>query len=109
MSQEAITRDLMKKLADDVTSSMVRTLSLAGERQQLPIGIAAGASCIGIIAAMLNSAKGGASGQEPDPDCILLAALLVARTGIGGDDPIGDAYRDLGFLNEAHASLAGVK
>lgn len=101
MSNDTITRDLMRKLADDVSQSMLRTLSLADAPQQLPIGISAGASCIGIVAGILNAIEGKERGTPPDRDCILLAALLVARTGIGGDDPIGDAYRDLAVLNKA--------
>lgn len=99
----SITSDLMKKISNDITGYMVRTLSLAGERQQLPIGIAGGAACAGVIAAMLNKAGGGEGGKRPDPECILLAGLLLAHTGIGGDDPIGNAYRDLERLKAAGA------
>ncbi len=97
----AITRDLMKKLGDDISGYMLRTLSLAEPRQQLPIGISAGAACVGMIAAILNKYAEGEAGQPPDPECVLLAGLLVARTGIGGDDPIGAAYRDLETLKAA--------
>jgi hypothetical protein len=105
--EEAITRDLMRKLAKDVSDSMIRTLSLAGPRDQLPIGISAGASCIGIVSGILHVMEGKDKGTKPDPDNTLLAALLIARTGIGGDDPIGDAYRDLEFLKAAHAKAEG--
>lgn len=103
MGSETITRDLMRKLADDVTSAMLRTMALADERSRLPITISAGAACVGIIAGVLNRSAGGETGLAPDPDCVLLAGLLVARSGIGGDDPIADAYRDLELLKAAEA------
>lgn len=101
MSEDYVTRDLMRKLSSDVSENMLRTISLVENRQVLPIVVAAGASCVGIISGVLHSMAEGESQTVPDPECILLAALLVARTGIGGDDPIGDAYRDLETIKAA--------
>lgn len=93
-----VTRDLMMKVADDITSAVTRTLALTDDRGNLPIAVSAGAACLGVIAAILDQQYGDKRGGKPDPDCVLLAALLAARTGIGGEDPVADAYRDLELL-----------
>lgn len=103
---ETITRDLMAKVASDITAAMIRTIDLVEAKGRLPVSISAGAACIGVIAAILNNGM-GERGHAPDPDCVLLAALLVGRTSIGGDDPIGDAYRDLETLKAQALSENG--
>ena len=91
-----ITSDLMIKIGNDVTSAMTRTLALTNEH--LPVAMAGGSAAIGIIAAFLEVQDGGPRKDAPDPDCILLAALLCARTGMSHVDPIRQAYRDLEAL-----------
>jgi hypothetical protein len=102
---EQITRDLMKKVADDVVSAMHRTLAIAPS-PHLPIAASAAAAAMGIVSALLeeSSPDGRVPGSTPDPDCVLLAGLLCARLGIGGADPIGEAYADLKLLTAARTA-----
>lgn len=98
---EQIIRDLMTKVGDDVGAALRRTLAIA-PHPHLPIAIAAGASVVGLISAMLDKDRA----PNPDPDCVLLAGLLIARTGIGGKDPIREAYADFELLKEAGRTVA---
>jgi hypothetical protein len=99
---EQITTDLMTKCADDVSRVLTRTMSIA-PRPYLPIFMNAGAVCAGMMAAELHHLGGGERnpGDVPDAECILLAGLLIARAGISGTDPIGDAYKDFAALKAA--------
>jgi hypothetical protein len=94
--EDGITRDLMRKLGDDVGATIRRIIDIAPE-PHLPIAMSAGASAIAVVAFLLNTEPA----PEPDPDCLLLAGLLLARTGIGDDDPIGAAYADFEVLKSA--------
>lgn len=98
---EQITRDLMTKVADDVSAVLHRVLAIS-PHPHMPIAVSAGASVVGLLAAMLDTDRS----PTPDPDCVLLAGLLIARTGIGGKDPIGDAYADFQLLKEAGRTVA---
>lgn len=98
---EQITRDLMTKVSDDISAVLRRTLSIA-PHPHMPIAVSAGASVLGFLAAMLDSDRK----PDPDPDCVLLAGLLIARTGIGGKDPIGAAYADFQLLKDAGRTVA---
>lgn len=102
---EQITRDLMRKASDDVEGVLRRVLSIA-PRPWMPIAASAGAACLGFLAAELEQASeaGRKAGDAPDPECVLLAGLLCAHLGIGGDDPIGAAYADLKMLLAARAT-----
>lgn len=97
--EDHITRDLMRKVSEDVSAALNRTLSIA-PHPLLPIAASAGAVCVGVMAGFLEamSPEGRAPGTAPDPDCVLLAGLLCARMGMGGDDPIAAAYADLATL-----------
>ena len=88
-----VTEDLMMKIGADVSDAMMRTLSLSLADEQLPIAISGGSAAVGVIAAVLNP-----NGDAPDPDCIMLAALLIARTGSNHPDPVSQAYKDLEVL-----------
>lgn len=93
---EAIALDLMRKIADDVTAAMCRTLAINKKgRRDLPVVMAGLGAALGVAAAALNTDK---EATEPDPECILLAALLGARFGIGEADPVKAAYRDFETL-----------
>lgn len=94
-------RDLMTKVGDDVGAAMRRTLAIAPQ-PHLPIAIAAGASVIALIAFLLDTERS----PDPDPDCVLLAGPLIARTGIGGKDPIGEAYADFDLLKNAGRTVS---
>lgn len=85
------TKDLMTKIGADVSGAMMRTLSLTDE--PLPVAMSGGSAAVGVIAAVLNP-----NGDAPDPDCIMLAALLIARTGSNHPDPVSQAYKDLEVL-----------
>jgi len=99
---EQITRDLMRKASDDTVSVLRRVLSIA-PRPWLPIAAAAGAGCLGFVAAELEymSEDGRKEGDTPYRDAVMLAGLLCAHLSIGGDDPIGAAYADLKTLEAA--------
>lgn len=99
MSKQQITRDLMAKAADDIGAILRRTIAIAPE-PHLPIAMSAGASVVGLLAALLDTEKK----PTPDPDCVLLAGLLIARCGIGGGDPVGAAYEDFDALKKAGRS-----
>ena len=92
-----ITEDLMSKIEDDVTATMHRTLAIAPD-PLLPVAISGLAAALGLTAAILAKAGGNYVAGEPDLDCILLAALLGARIGIGGADPTREAYEDFDAL-----------
>lgn len=96
-----ITSDLMKKVADDVIAAVHRTLAIAPD-PLLPIAVSAGAACVGIVWAMLEnlSDQGRTPGAAPDPECLMLAGLIVARVGIKQEDPIGAAYKDMDALRK---------
>lgn len=98
---EYVVTDLMKKCAEDVSRAMMRTLSLFPRDQQLPIAMAAGASVIGIMSAVLDTDRDRIpEGQaSPDPQCVLLAGLLCARCSLAPNgDGISKAYADLKTL-----------
>jgi hypothetical protein len=101
MSNEQITRDLVRKVGDDIGAVLRRTISIAPQ-PHMPIAVSAGASVVGLLAAMLDTDKK----PDPDPDCVLLAGLLIARCGIGGSDPIGAAYSDFDALKKAGRTVA---
>jgi hypothetical protein len=105
-----ITRDLMRKVADDVISAMRRTLAIA-PAPILPVAVSAATAAMGIVSALLEqvSAEGRVPGSEPDPDCVLLAGLLCARMGIGLGDSIGQAYADLRVLAAAPDLLEALR
>ncbi len=95
-----VTEDLMKKISEDVSNAMHRTLVLSDEK--LPVAIAGGAVAIGAIGAFLEVEEGErAPGNDPDPDCVMLAALVCAHTGNRSHDPIKQAYKDLEILKKA--------
>jgi len=96
-SDDAVTSDLMRKVVDDVGAAIERTVTIA----PLPIPVVAsgGSVAIGMMAALLEQlADDHVPGSKPDPECIFLAALIIARMGTQHDDPIGQAYRDLEAL-----------
>ena len=101
-----VTEDLMVKISKDVSNAMHRTLALSDEK--LPVAIAGGAVAIGTISAFLEAEEGErVPGSDPDPDCVMLAALISARalkcahTGNRSHDPIKQAYKDLEILKKA--------
>lgn len=91
-----VTRDLLRKCADDVGAALRRTIAIAPE-PHLPIAMAAGASVVAFIGVLLDTENG----PEPDSECILLAGLLIGRSGVGGLDPVGAAYDDFEILKAA--------
>jgi hypothetical protein len=93
---EQIVQDLMTKIGDDVVAVLRRTLSIA-PKPHLPIAMSAGASVIAFVACLLDTDPK----PTPDPECVLLAGLLIARTGLGGADPIGEAFKDFDALKVA--------
>lgn len=101
---EQVTSDLMRKIEDDVTAVIRRVIGIAPP-PYLPIITSAGAVCIGFAASELEhmSADGRVAGSEPDPDCVLLAGLLIAHMGIGGPDPIHAAYQDMKAIKTARS------
>ena len=101
-----VTEDLMVKISEDVSNAMHRTLALSDEK--LPVAVAGGAIAIGTISAFLEAAEGKRKpGSDPDPDYVLLAALMCAHalvcahTGNRCHDPIKQAYKDLEILKKA--------
>jgi hypothetical protein len=106
MREQRITEDLMAKIEADVTATMLRTLAIAPD-PLLPVAISGLAAALGLTAAALAKSRGNYVSGEPDPDCILLAALLGARMGIskGG---VAEAYKDFEVLKAAgRAALGG--
>lgn len=102
---QAITKDLMKKMGDDVSRTIMRTIAIAPE-PHLPVAMAAAAAAIGILAAVLEKPAGKYVDPEadPDPQAVLLAGLLAARCAITPNgDGIAAAYADLKTLT-AHSS-----
>lgn len=100
-ADDQITRDLMRKVSDDVIGALRRVMSIA-PAPHLPIAVSAGGAAIGFVSAALQYMTNDRQpGDPPDPECILLAGLLCARMGIGGDDPIGAAYADMKALTDA--------
>jgi hypothetical protein len=91
-----ITKDLMQKLADDVNAALYRTLAIAPQ-PHLPIAMCGGAPLVAMMGALLDTDPG----PTPDPDCLLLAGLLLARAGIRGHDAIDQAYKDFEALKAA--------
>jgi hypothetical protein len=91
-----ITKDLMAKVVDDVGSALRRVIAIAPD-PHLPIAMAAGASVVAHVGILLDADPK----PTPDPECIILAGLLIARTGLGGPDPIGAAYDDFEALKKA--------
>jgi hypothetical protein len=96
---DQITNDLMVKVADDVTRCVNRTLAIAPE-PLLPIGISAIAATLGITALLLQRVA-GAVDNGPEPDCVMLAALLGARLAIDPESGTKAAYADLECLKSA--------
>lgn len=91
-----VTKDLMSKVNEDVKAALNRVLNIAPE-PHLPIALSAGASVLALVAILLDSDPK----PTPDPECLLLAGILMARTGMGGDDPVGDAFSDFETLRAA--------
>lgn len=99
LSAEArgITKDLMHKLAEDVSAAMYRTLAIAPQ-PHLPIAMSGAAPLLAMMGALIDTDPK----KEPDPDCLLLAGLLLARAGgARNHDPIGEAYKDFEALKAA--------
>lgn len=94
-----ITEDLMRKIEDDVIAAMSRTLAIT-PAPVLPVAISGLAAALGVTAAALAKANNSYVAGEPDPDCVLLAALLGARMGMSADG-ISEAYRDFDALKAA--------
>lgn len=93
-----VTRDLMTKISDDVTATVLRTLDLGDER--LPLAMAAAVAAVGILAAVLRrdvlDPVVGESGRSMiDHDAVLYAALLTARFALSPETAADDAHRDL--------------
>ncbi len=98
-----VTEDLMTKVADDVTKTVIRTLLIA-PRPLLPVAASAAAAALGIVAAELDKLAGCYNALAgPGNDNILLAGLIVARMGMSPQaaDSIGDAYKDYAALQAA--------
>jgi hypothetical protein len=104
-SNGGVIRDLMNKAADDAKTHLLRTLSLSDDKH-LPIAIAAGAAVMGITGAILSQQSDRYIPADPDPESVLLAALIIARSvSVEGQDDRSDcvhqAFRDLDALREA--------
>ena len=95
--QKGITKDLIRKVGDDVGAIIRRAISIA-PAPHLPIAMAAGASAVAAVAILLNTDPR----PEPDPDCLLLAGLLLGRTT--SPDAIGEACKDFEILKAAGRS-----
>jgi hypothetical protein len=94
-----ITKDLIRKGSEDIGLVVQRLHSIA-PKPFMPIAVAMAGAAIIPLAMELAVASGAAS-PEPDPECMLLAALLAARCGLRSDDPIGAAYADLEALKSS--------
>ena len=91
-----ITNDLMKKIGNDVTAAMIRTLDIAPNH--LPVAMAGAAAAVGVTAAILSRLNDSQElGGEPNPDMVMLAALIIGRMGLGPDG-VSQAYIDLETL-----------
>lgn len=99
--RDEITRDLMRKVASDVAVPLRRMLRLAPE-SGLPIALAAGKIVIAHLCILLDANPS----PEPDPDCILLAGLLLGRYGANDLDMVRGAYRDFEILKAGRAGAA---
>lgn len=95
---DRIIKDLMVKIGDDVGATMRRTLAISPE-PRLPVALSGGASAIALIAAFLDTD----TKPEPDPDCMLLAGLLLGRIG---PNQVEEAYRDFEILKAAGRTAA---
>lgn len=93
-----IIKDLMAKCGDDVGAAMRRTLSIS-PAPLLPVALSGGASAIALIAALLDTNPK----PEPDPDCVLLAGLLLGRIG---PNQVEEAYKDFEILKAAGRTAA---
>lgn len=100
---DRVINDLMKKVADDVTAAIIRTLSIC-PRPHLPLLTAAAAAALGVMASELDRLAGN---KALDPDNVLLAGLLSARMGTVTDDPTGAAYKDFAVLENAGLTGSG--
>lgn len=99
-ANHAVTNDLIAKAVKDIGAVMRRLRSIAPD-PFLPVAIGAGVNAIVPIAVELHHMSGEPYKGEPDPDCMMLAALLLARTGISDADAVAEAYRDLDALKAA--------
>lgn len=98
-----ITKDLIRKGCEDV-GLVVQSLRAIAPAPFLPIAMAAGGSALVYLAAELAMMAGTLS-EKPDPDCMLLGALMAAHSGLGCSDPVGGAYADFEALKERRACL----
>lgn len=89
-----VTKDLMAKASDDMVHALARTVSLAG-RDRMPVAMAGAAGALGCFAAELQATGTSDTDSLPksDPDCILLAALILASTANRSSDPVSDGYK----------------
>jgi hypothetical protein len=106
-----IADDLKEKVVDDVGGALSLHLAAADSSAHMPIALAAGGVCVGLTAALLWEDAGAVQPPaEPDPESMLLAALLLARHGQGCADAMGEAQKDFEALKAARrlsASAAG--
>lgn len=96
-AQREITRDLMRKVGDDVGAALRRMMEIAPD-PLLPIAMSAGTSVVALMALLLDTKP---EPSKPDPNCLMLAGLLLAHSGISGDRIVDNAYRDLDLLMSA--------
>ena len=99
---EQIVADLMSKIGEDVSRAMLRSIDLSPE-PKLPVAIAGAAAAIGIVTALLDELSGNEMKKGPTNANIMLAGLLAARYGIGGDG-VEEAYLDIDALKAAGRS-----
>lgn len=92
-----VTKDLIRKLSEDVGAAIRRTLAIAPE-PHLPVAMAAGASAVAVITALLDPEHN----PEPDRECQLLAGLLLGRIG---PNAVEDAFRDFEVLKAAGRAI----
>lgn len=100
MKENDIIGDLMKKTGEDVTRAILRTLAIC-PRPHLPLVLAAAAAAIGTVASILDEMTDKKLGNGPNPENVLLAGLLAARTAISPNDGVAAAYRDFEVLKSA--------
>lgn len=91
-----IVRDLMGKVSSDVEAALHRTLAISPQ-PHLAIVLGASAPLMAALAFILNTHPS----PEPDPDCMMMGALLMARIARKDHDPVGAAYADFEALRVA--------
>lgn len=98
-ANRAVTKDLIRKGSEEVGAVVSRIRSIA-PAPFAPIAIAIAGGAV-MPLAMELAWMAGVRSPKPQPLHMLLAGLLAARTGLGGENPIDQVFKDIAALQKA--------